>query len=55
MAAGHVTIYKQGWERNCTGTHQTEEIKDASDEEAGKDSKLRPLSESEQKNTYKVR
>jgi len=54
MAAGHVPTARRVWESNCTETHQLEELKEASDEEAGKDSKLRPLSESKQKNTGKV-
>ena len=54
MAAGHVPTARTDWERKCTETHQIEELKDASDEEAGKDGKLRPLSESKQRNTCKV-
>lgn len=54
MAAGHVLTARTDWERNGTESHQIEELKEASDEEASKDSKLRPLSESKQKNTCKV-
>lgn len=54
MAAGHVPSARTDWERNRTETHQTEELKDASDEEAGKDSKLRPVSESKRNNRCEV-
>lgn len=54
MAAGHIPTARTDWERNCTETHQTEELKEVPDEETGKDSKLRPLSESKPKNTFKM-
>lgn len=53
MGAGRVRTARTDWERNCTESHQRE-LNDDSDEEAGKDSKLKPLSESKQKNTCKV-
>lgn len=54
MLAARVPTARNDWTRNCTETHWIEELKEASDEEAGKDSKLRPLSKSKQKNTCKV-
>lgn len=54
MSASHVPTTLTDWERNCTETHQIEELKDASDKEAGIDRKLTPPSESKEEHTCKV-